>query len=590
MKLGELQSGLAVGRRFWPQLAAHGRSLAAVLALCVCVAGLQILRPWPIKWILDGALVPTEPTERTALNFIWTGALAYFLLALLQSLFEYVVAIKTAEVGHAVTRSLRHRVFEHLTRLSPRFHARNKSGDLLMRLVGDMSLLRAMLVDASLELITRLLWVVGTVIVMFAIDAYLALILVATLPPLVLAVRFLARGIQVAVSKQRRKEGALANFLHEAISATETIQSMGGSDAVVHKFARSNRRSERAGLKAARLAARLSASVESMLALALALTLLVGGQQVLGGELAVGELIVFVSYVRGVLKPIRSASRNSAKIAKGAACGERILEILDEEILVRSPANAPPAPLRPRELVFEDVTFHYEDRSDALRGFSVCFRRGEFTGVFGRSGAGKSTMAALAVRLQDPEGGAIRLDGQDLRELDLQSVRDRFGLCLQDAVLFGDTIRENLLLAQPEATDEQLESACRAAGAAGFIEQQPEGLDVLLGTAGCGLSGGQRSRIALARTLLRRAPVLIVDEPFAGLDREAVELVSGTLRELAREVIVVVIAHDLEHLAQYDRVVFVDAGRVLATGTHAQLLESCGSYSQVVGRQREPVA
>jgi len=578
MKLRELRSSWAIAARFRSDLARDKRALSVIGGLALLVAACHVLRPWPIQWIVDGALVPDSVQPRSWAFYVWSGATVYLLVTLAQAGLEYLTSVKTAEVGNSLVRNLRHRVFEHLSRLSPSYHARNKTGDILVRLMGDMNLLRAMLVDASIELGTRSLWVLGTIAVMLYTDASLTLVLLATLPPVVLVVRVLARSIRVAVSKQRRKESVLADFLHESIAATETIQSLGRSQAVVRRFARSNRRSERAGLKAARLTARLSASVQSMLGLGLAVTLVLGSYRVASGDLMLGELLVFLSYVRGLLKPVRSASRNSAKIAKGAACGERILEILDEEVVVRSREDAQPAPARPNALVFEEVWFRYGDDRDALAGFDASFRRGELVGVFGRSGAGKSTLAALAVRLHDPERGSVRIDDVDLRALDLQSLRDSFGLCMQSSVLFGDSIRENLLLGRPDATDAELIEACHAAGAGPFLRELPDGLDTVLGASGAGLSGGQRRRLALARTLLRQAPILIVDEPFAGLDHESVEHVRASLREYARERIVIVIAHELDHLDSYDRVVFVERGVAVDSGSHARLLERCPAY------------
>lgn len=592
MKLGELQSSRRIALRFWPRLRAHRGTLALVASLSLLLAVCEVLRPWPLKWIVDNALAPTPesgPRSHGWLFYVWTGAAAQLVLIAIQSLLDYVSTIKAAEAGHLFVRNLRKDLFEHLSRLSPMFHARNKTGDLLVRLMGDLSMLRGMLIDGSTVMLARGLQLVITIVVMFSVDPLLTGLLVAVLPLVVVTVRVIARNIRIAVNKQRRKESVLADFLHEAIAATETIQSLGRSDDVVHSFARNNRRSERAGLKATRLSARMSASVEGMLGVGLVVTLLVGSYRVQSGELSLGTLLVFVSYVRSVLKPIRSVSRNSAKVAKGAACGERILEILDEPVTIASPEQALEAPSSPDRLSFEGVHFGYGER-DALRGFDAVFRRGEVTGVFGRSGAGKSTMAALAVRLHDPREGAVRIDGHDLRALDLKSLRESFGLSLQRADLFGDSVRENLLLGNPEADDEALEQALRAAGAWEFVDGLPEGLDTVLGASGAGLSGGQRRRLALARTLLRRSPILIVDEPFAGLDRENVGRVLDTLRKEAHRAIVVVIAHDVEFLGGYDRVVYVEDGQVVATGTHELLSATEPGYREALELTPEEVA
>lgn len=583
MKLvGRMSSVWPVYRRFWPHLKPHRLAFGLVLAAAAGVALCEVLQPWPTQRLFDGVLAPAGPRPEDWPRAVGLAAGVYLAIVLAHAGLQFAGDLATARIGHHVARSLRLRVFEHLSRLSPRFHARNKSGDLLVRLIGDVSMVRAMIVDAPIELATRGLWVVGTVGVMVWIDPLLSLALFAFLPVIAWVVRRLAGSIRGAVRKQRSKEGAMADFLHEAIAATDVIQSMGRSGEVVHRFARGNRSSERAGMQAARLAAKLGASVHSLLGVGMALTLGLGGWRVARGELSPGELLVVLSYVRGLLKPVRSASRNSEKIAKGAACGERLLEVLDAPIDIQSRPDAVPAPSRPSRLAFEDVWFRYEDDRGVLRGLSAEIRSGELTGVFGRSGAGKSTLAALAVRLYDPDRGSVKLDGHDLRELELGSLRERFGVCLQRSVLFGDTLRENLLLGRPDADEAALWRALEQAGAAQFVRGLPTGLDTLLGSAGVGLSGGQARRVALARSLLRDAPILIVDEPFTGLDEGAARLVQATLRARAKDALVVVIAHERDFLDAYDQVLLVEEGRVTASGRHTELLEQSADYREAL--------
>ncbi len=495
---------------------------------------------------------------------------------------QYAHDVGLGQAELQLTRQLRYKLFSHLSALSPGFHARNKSGDLLVRLMGDVPLVSAMLVTSLLELGTRALLILSIVVVMVVVDPILAGATFLVTPIVLLLVHSISNRIHVAVRKQRTKEGDLADYLHEAISATETIQSVGGSNEVIRRFARNNRRSARAGLKAKKLAAKLSASVESLLGFGIAIVFALGSLRVLERELSTGELLVFLSYVRMLAKPVRSASKHTAKIAKGTACGERLLSIIDEVPEVGDGEQAEPAPSRPSVLEFHGVSYSYDGEEAALNSFSSVFRRGELSALVGRSGAGKSTLASLAARLMDPSQGHITLDGQPLGDLSLESVRGSVGLCLQKTILFGESIRENLLLGTPEATDEEVMEALRLAGAASFVERMPDGLETELGSSGVGFSGGELSRLSLARTLLRDAGVLIVDEPFAGLDREAASHLSATLRELAREKIVVVIAHDFENMEPYDHVVFLERGRNLGEGRHEELARRVPMYRDVV--------
>lgn len=576
-----------MARRFAPQLRSEGKGLALLGGLSLSVVLLDLLRPWPIKWIVDYALIPladggTPEEQSGALQIILAGALATVSIVLGKAIGQYWREIGLGRTELQLTRKLRYQLFSHLAVLSPRFHARNKSGDLLVRLMGDAPMVSTMLVNSLIEVSTRALFILGVVGVMLALDPMLTGVTFLVAPIVLVLVRSVSKRIHIAVRKQRTKEGDLADYLHEAISATETIQSMGSSDEVIRRFARNNRSSARAGLKAKKLAAKLSASVESLLGLGLAIVFALGSLRVLQGELSTGELLVFLSYVRTLSKPVRSASKHAAKIAKGTACGERLIAILDEAPEVGEKPNARPVPARPEALAFEGVSFSYDGSASALDGFDAVFRRGQLSALVGRSGAGKSTAASLASRLMDPATGRVSLDGEALDEFQIQSLRQSVGLCLQRTTLFGDSIRENLLLGTPDATEEELWSALERAGAREFVEALPEGLDTELGSSGVGLSGGQQSRLSLARTLLRDTAVVLVDEPFAGLDRLATRSLSDTLRRLADEKIVIAIAHDFENIEQYDHIVFIDAGRKVDEGTHDELAERLPMYRAVV--------
>ena len=580
--LARLKGSLIIWRRFAPQLVEHRGAILRVILLSLLVAPLEIARPWTIAWLFDQALMPVGEAKYEPTFVLWTSVGALLVIVGLRIALEYVRNLSTVSVGHSVTRSLRHRIFSHLIRLSPSFHQKHKSGDLLMRLMGDVPMLKSMLVESTVELISRFALVGGTLAVMFWKDAFLTAVLCLTLPLFVIAVKWISSHITIAVRKQRRKEGELADYLHEAIAGADAIQSLGRSEHVIHEFARSNRRSVRAGMKVAKLSAKMGASVESMIILATALTLLLGGFRAIDGTMSAGVLFVFYSYVRGLLKPVRSASKHAERISKGTACGERILAVLDSTIEVADAPNAMLAPTEIKTLSYESVSHEYDEGVAALQDVNLEFKSGELTGVFGVSGAGKSTLAALAVRLFDPSSGIVMVNGVDIREFEVASLRDRIGLCMQENLLFGESIAENLALGKPDSSTEEHWAALERAGADEFVRSLNDGLDTVLGSQGKGLSGGQRRRLVLARTLLRESQILIVDEPFSGLDRIVAERVHRTLRDYARTRVVVVIAHEHEHLPRFDRVVFLEAGYISASGSHEELLRDSSSYKKII--------
>lgn len=577
-----MRQSLAMYLRFAALLKEHRLAMVLVFALTLATVALELLKPWPIQWIVDTALVGSTPTSLDRSQVIVYGALAAGGLVLLDVLLDYWAAIKTAEIGQSVVRTLRGDLFAHMLRLSPRFHGRHKTGDLLVRIMGDVPLVRTVLVDSSLAMASRVLLVLATLAGMAFVDWRTTLVVLAVAPLFLLIVRIAAKRITILSRKQREKEGELADSVHESLAATSTLQAMGAEVEVGRMFQRQNRRTARAELKSARLSARMSGSMELLFGISSAVALWYGSSRVAAGQLSTGELLVFVAYVRSLLKPMRATSKHSERWSKGLACAERLAAVLDEPVAVQSGAEGLKPAARPAELRFAGVRFAYEGQVEALRGFDAVFKRGELAGLFGRSGSGKSTVAALTARLYDPDAGEVLLDGVDLRRHDLDALRATSALALQENVLFGLTLRENLLFGKPEAGDDELLEALRAAGAADFVARLPSGLDTELGTGGTGLSGGERRRICLARTLLRPSPLLVVDEPFAGLDAVAVEIVMRTLRERSRDSIVVVIAHDLDRLDRFDRIVFIEQGVVRDSGRHHELQARCGAYRESI--------
>jgi ATP-binding cassette subfamily B protein len=542
--------------------------LGVAAALSLAASLVELLRPLPLQWIVDHALVPGASAHANgAVRAVWIGAASYAALSVARAGFDYFAALSLAEAVKEFTRRLRGRVFERLLRLSPRFHARNRTGDLISRLQGDVALVSGMMTESVVELAARAFLIAGTLAMLFWIDPLLAAGTTLFAPLALVVVSRLSRGIHTATRKARRKEGVFASQGHEALANVALVQSLCRVDHLLRDYLRASRRSASADCKASRIAARLGASIELLSGFALAVALLWGSQRVLAGRLSAGELLAFVAYVRAGVKPVRQSSRSSARIAKGAACGERILAVLEDEVDVTSLPGAPAAPRAPRTLEFRGVSYSYDapegagDRERALDSFWCVFRRGESTLVFGPSGSGKSTLAALASRLMDPDAGAVAVDGEDLRTLDLGSLRAAVASSPQADQLFGWTVRENLLLGKPDAVDAELWSALRDAAAEDFVRALPQGLDTQLGTLGAGLSGGQKKRLCLARTFLCGAGVVLLDEPFAGLDAASVEILQRTIARRSRTEIVVVIAHERAEVAKFDRIVFLDHGR-----------------------------
>lgn len=591
--LGPRQLGRA-WRFFQSHLAEHSGAMASALALSLGVVGMQLLRPWPIKILFDAVLVPDAAEAGPLVAWLRTlspdlviaGTCAGLLVvSVLWGLFSYGQVYLTARTGQALVYRLRTRAYAHLQRLSLHFHQGNPRGDLLMRLTGDINLLRDLLVDSVILATSSGMLLITMLGVLMFMDWRLTLTMCALLPLLALTMFRFSFEIRNAARKQRRREGRVAAMVGEMLRSVAVIQAFGNEDLLDKRFSRSNRQSLNAGLRTTRLEASMARMVEILLAAGTAAVLGYGVVRVRAGALTPGDLLVFVAYVQSAFRPMRRLARVSSRTSKALACAERVMEFLREEPEVSEAPDAKRVRDVRGALELRRVSFRYGRGPKALRDVSFSIQPRSLVGIVGPSGAGKSTLLALLLRLYDPSQGKIFLDGRDLRRLRLQSLRESFGVVLQEPLLFAGSLRENIAFGLPGASDEAIERAARLAHADEFITRLPDGYDTEVAETGASLSGGQRQRIAIARAFLRDAPILLLDEPTFGLDAEAERQVLDALDHLVRDRTAIVVAHRLSTLRQADQIVLLRDGRVAAVGTHHELLDSDSWYRHAYALQ-----
>lgn len=583
-------------RRFWPLLRRERGLLWGAFAALFAQVVLRLLEPWPLKFVLDRVITASPAAAPTAAPAAGGSGLAFLdalppdrlLLAVslglvgivaLRALAEYASTVGFALVGNRVLTQVRADLYAHLQRLPLSYHTKARGGDLTVRLISDVGMLKEVAVTAVLPMLGNVFVLVGMLAVMAWLNLQLALISLAVLPIFWLVSRRQSGRIREVSRRQRRREGAMAATVAESVGAIRLVQALSLERVFAGAFASQNQKSLREGVQAKRLAAGLERSTDVLIAASTGLVLFFGARLVLSGSLTPGDLVVFITYLKNAFKPVRDSAKYTARLAKASAAGERVLDILDTEPAIRDRAGAVPAPALRGALRFEAVVFEYEAGVRVLDGFSLTVAPGERVAVVGASGGGKSTLASLVPRLYEPTAGRVTVDGRDLRDYTLASLRPQISMVLQDNVLFGASVRDNLLYGAPEATPAELEAAARLAGAHDFVMALPEGYDTVLGERGATLSGGQRQRLAVARAALRRAPILILDEPTVGLDEENERLVQGALERLSQEQTTLLITHDLAFAARADRIAYVEAGRVLEEGTHADLLRRGGRYA-----------
>ncbi len=554
--------------------------LAGGLLALIAEVGFRLLEPWPLAYVIDalvassGSDLATRGVGTTDLTvLIAVCALAVVAVVALRALMSYLMTICFALAGNRVLTRVRAELYAHLNALSLNFHDRRRTGDLVTRVTGDVGRLQEAAVTAMVPLVGNLLTLAGMLVVITVMDWQLALVVLLVFPLFGLLSVRLTRRIAGVSRQQRAAEGNLASLATESLSSMVVVHSYSLQSRLQERFGGSNQRSLADGVKAKKLSAGLERKTDVLVGVATGLVLAFGAHQVLNGRLTPGELTVFLTYLKTAFKPLRDIAKYTGRIAKAAASGERIIDVIDERIEITDASWARPAPVFRGYVDFDDVQLSYRPGHPVLRGLSLSVRPGQRVAVIGPSGAGKSSLMALLCRLRDPDLGRVRIDGHDLADLTLESLRRQISIVLQESVLFASTIRDNIALGSPErVTDEQIEAAARLAGAHEFICGLPDGYDTVVGERGATLSGGQRQRIAIARAAIRDAPIVILDEALTGLDAETAGEAGAALDRLTAGRTTFVITHDVSAATGCDLVVRLEGGRVQACGSPDEVL------------------
>jgi len=564
-----------------------GRLLFAGLCTLGATAA-ELLKPWPLKIILDHVILdkPVPGALRALHGLLAEGKVSLLLeaaagivvIALAGGLFSYFQIFITSSIGYRMVYALRRELFTHLQTLSLAFHNRARSGDLLTKIAGDTNTLKDVFGDSILKFTSYVLTVVGMLAIMAVIDWKIGLIALATLPFLGYSLLHLYRKTKLSVKTQKKQEGKVASRMSEVLQAVPLVQAFARERYEAEQFDAVTEQTVRESIRVARLEAAATRSSEIITALGTAAAVLFGAFQVLKGRMLPGELVLVVGYLTNMYKPIRQLAKLSTDFSKAMAAAERVSEILDIEPEITDRPDAVPATGLKGEIVFRDVSFDYGDGRDVLRNVAFAVSPGQRLALVGVSGAGKSTIVSLILRLYEPQRGAILIDGRDIRQYKRASLRRHIGIVLQQSLLFGATIRENIAYGKPKASQEEIEAAARAANADEFIRELEHGYDAVIGERGATLSGGQRQRIAIARALIRDAPILILDEPMTGLDAESEGKVREALDRLMAGKTCIVITHDLQSVADADQVLVLEGGRIVDRGTHAELAARSGRY------------
>ena len=581
--------------RFNQIVLGHLLEVKGQLALgLICILGssaMALLAPWPLKMIFDHLLLAKPlPHHFRFLSGLFSGdpvtALALLAAVLVAiafgtGFFAYFQQFITSRVGYQIVYKLRGELFEHLQRLSLSFHNRARTGELMSKVTADTNTLKDVYAEYLLTQLTQSLTIGGMVVVLLFLDWKLGLIVLASFPVLFFSLFHVLRRVKTSARKQRSNEGQLASRVGEMLSAVSLVQAFGRERYERERFDEESAQSMEESIRTARMEAAGNRLIEVVAAFGTAIVVVFGGLQVLRGHMTPGDLLVFVSYVTNMYKPVRTMARLSSRMFRATASAERIKEILEIEPEIRDAPDAIEARALRGDIRFENVSFGYEADRPILNNVSFHIPAGKRVALVGASGAGKSTIANLIIRLYDAAAGRVLIDGVEVHRYQRESLRREVGVVLQDTILFGTTIRENIAYGKPDASDREIEHAARQVHAHEFIAKLENGYDEVLGEGGATISGGQRQRLCLARALVKHPSILIMDEPTSAVDAESEALIRDAVGRVQEGKTMLLVAHQLYSVQDADLILVLKGGRIVEQGTHEELAARGGYYCEL---------
>ena len=581
---------------FLPLLRPHCKPLCLGLVAMLLDAAFTVLRPWPLKVVIDRVLShkPTrvpfirtwlDNARFTRLDILYGACLATLVIAVVTGLLTYYYTHVMGQVGQRFIYELRRNLFAHMQRLSLRFHDRQRTGDLTARLTSEVQAMQDMIANGLIMLGSNFFLLTGMLALMFWISWKLALATLSVTPLLLWVVFRYTRRLKAAGREARLSTRRMAALANETLASIRIVQGLAQEEQQDERFQERSESNLQAYLETVRYQAQVTPLVDALAAVGLIIVMWYGAVQVFDKVMTTGDVVIFFAYVTGFYSPMKALARFSYLFNRASIGAEGVAEVLGIRSELVDQKGARPAAMLQGAIDFQRVSFEYEPGRPVLHDINLSIAPREKIAIVGATGAGKSTLVGLIPRFYDPTEGAVCIDGKDIRDFTVNSLREQISLVLQDSLLFSGTVRENIAFGRPDATDDEIIAAACLANADKFIRELPEGYNSPVSERAKTLSGGEKQRIAIARAILRDAPILILDEPTSSLDSAAEQAVMEALGRAAARRSTIIIAHRFSTVRLADRIIVLERGRIVEEGKHHELLALHGRYAHLYDLQ-----